>query len=390
MQAASELGDPLAANQAQWAAAKQRGLPQRRRCLTNKKKMLKDQEKSYFDLFGSITDGFQKVIDGLVAGTLDMKGVFESLKTSIVGSFTAAFAEGLKSKLGFDKSFKLNIVGLGKEVYGMIGGLFGGGPEGSGFFSGLLSGVDKYTGGIFSGIGSKLGGFGVAGTAAGGPVGGTPIGGASGYLGLGGTAGLLLGAGTYAGLSGQNNYAGMLSGAAGLGYGAQALFASPYGAGATNYLAQHAPQLLKLGGLFGARATPIPGAVGFSPDVPGAHPVRYRGTGLQAGGTFGTIAGVIGVVTSLASAALGVYGAIKADTAHAARLPHPRARRQGRGRGRGRRDLGDDGGNGDHSGDALWLRHGSVRGAGGRLGCRGGARHCCRCPVRHAAGTQLQ
>ena len=329
LRAEAEKGDQAAKDLLAGYQAQQEALVN----LAKTQEEAKKSQAAYFDLFGAISDGFGKVIDGLVSGTQTIGGAFQALKTSIIGSFVQAFAAGLKEKLGFEGAFKINIVSLGKELLGLVGGIFtGSGPSGSG------------TGGLISSLVGKVGGYlgfptsaqGVAGSLLkGGGAGAStgtgfapPLTGAASYLGGGAVPGLLLGAGTYAAMSGQKGYGALMTGAAGAGYGAQALFASGYGTQAANYLAGNFPQAYNLATLFGARSSlPVQGAAAFGGgggftgvDVStGAGFSGGGGIGGGAGGAaqgIGTIAGSIAVVTGLASAALGVYSAIKAETSY--------------------------------------------------------------------------
>src|SRR5205085_3516212 len=115
---------------------------------------------AFFDVFAAFKTAFDDIAQALVAGTLTMKKVFDSLKTSIIKSFVDAFAEGFKAKLGFEGNFKVNIVQFVKNIGGV---LTGGNGEGKGLFGGVFQGsgpggkVDGFLGGILDTLGIPSG-----------------------------------------------------------------------------------------------------------------------------------------------------------------------------------------------------------------------------------------
>ena len=120
--------------------------------------------KGIVDVFDVLERGSSDVFEALILGTRDVADAFEGLKLSIIRSFIEAFAEGLKAKLGFEGSLKINLVGLVQQ----IGGIFTQGLPGG--IGGLISGESGGAAGAFGGGGGGLGqvlGIGrqVAGTA---------------------------------------------------------------------------------------------------------------------------------------------------------------------------------------------------------------------------------
>lgn len=75
---------------------------------------------SYFSLTGAVGKALDDVLSAVVLGTRKMSDVFDGIKVSLVQSLISAFTAGLKAKLGFDKDFTVNIVGLMKDLGGIL------------------------------------------------------------------------------------------------------------------------------------------------------------------------------------------------------------------------------------------------------------------------------
>jgi len=124
---------------------------------------LKKSSEKVGDVIGSEFEGLGKTMEGTVADALDgINGRFESF-----GDFAKGFLSDLNRSLLQFALKDLGITGEGGiigQIFGGLGGLFGGGSGGGGGFGSLLSGAASLFGGFFADGGKlKPGQFGVVG-----------------------------------------------------------------------------------------------------------------------------------------------------------------------------------------------------------------------------------